>query len=188
MRSCLAVVIGLVIGAALSFTMLAVAALAGRSRGNCPEAPVAGWSVRVDVPRAMVQKELLSKQLLVLSQGTFAITDWAGASCGHILIRGEWQGTNGWRLASIGVEVSLLVSEDGTLKVVPVSLWSGQLPLSLRLLPRDWIEPVMQPLEQQLNATVGQQLQGSGLAICDVRAGDYGISIYFCQRGAKATE
>ena len=187
MRSCLAVAIGLVIGAALSFTMLAVAALAGNSGRDCPETLVPGWAVRVDVPKEIVEKELLGKPVLVSSQGTLTITDLSGVSCGHILISGEWKSSGGWRLAGIGTEVSLLVGEGGALEVAPMSLWFGRLPLSLRWLPREWIKPVVRPLEQQLNATAGQQLRGSGLVICDARAGDYGISLYLCQMEASTT-
>lgn len=177
MRAFGGVILGLIIGAALSFSVLAVAALASRSEQACTEPP-AGWMVRADVDAAFLRAQLPAEPLY-LGAGRIDITDASGSGCSRLSVRGRWHGPYGLRPADFAIELDLAVVEGGA-AVRPATLWLGRLPLPLGWLPPQWSAPALQPVTEGLGQVLGPRPEASGLRLCHLASDAGGLSAYFC--------
>lgn len=171
------VIAGLVIGAALSFSALAVVSLVGRQEGTCGEDAPPGWLIRAEVPWDGIGREL-SSVAVPLAGGTLKLREVGPGECGGILVWADW--TGGVRLPRLGLEVG---AGEGTADLRPVGVHLGQIRLPLSWLPERWLERVGVPLAQAGGAVLTRQLQGEGMSLCGLRGELTGLAVYLCRDG-----
>ena len=180
MRGCASVLLGLLIGAALSFAALAILALAVVPA--CPQSPPTDWRVRLDVPRDLLLREAGAQPLSLPGAGTFAMTDVRSGRCGHLIVRGEWHAPGDWSLSNVGIELAVEAGSGALLDITQESLWLGRLPLPLGWLPRDWTQPYLRPIADEMGGALDRELGPSGLRLCGVVGSADGLSAYLCDR------
>ena len=179
MRSCAGVLAGLVVGAALGFAALAVAALVDRDTAGCALSAPAGWLVRAEIPRAVIEDELVQGRL-TFDQGAAVITAVEPLACGRLLVRARWEAAAGWSIPSLGLELRVRAGEDSPMAVRPLRLWFGRLPLCVGWLPEAWIEPVVGPLSEAAGEAMRGQLGKQDLGLCGVSGWEGYLVVYLC--------
>ncbi|NPV07531.1 MAG: hypothetical protein HPY83_06150 [Anaerolineae bacterium] len=177
MRVGMGVVAGLVIGAALSFSALAVVSLVGGTEDICGEDAPTGWLIRAEVPWGGVSREV-SSVAVPLAGGRLRLREVGPGECGSILVWADWIG--GMRLPRLGLE---LEARQGAADLRPAGVLFGQLRLPLSWLPEPWRERIGVPLAQAGQAVLTRQLQGEGMSLCGLRGESSGLAVYLCRDG-----
>lgn len=175
------VLAGLVVGAAVVFAALAVMSIV-TGRDSCAQVAPQAWSIRLDVPVAMLEEQLPAEPIPV-GAGELHITGVSGTECGGVLVVGDWAYPDGPELDNVGLELALDATADG-IALRPRTLWFGRLPVDLGWLPDGLWQPLLAGADAQLQATLAGSLAQSGMQACGA-AGDSGaVSVYLCEGNA----
>lgn len=178
MRGCLGVLAGLIIGAAISFAVLAVAvAGAGTGAGQgCSVVAPEGWLIQVKVPWSEVRAEVSSTELPVVG-GLLRIDSVEPAPCGGIRVWAEWEGF-GTEVDGLGL---VLESTPGARQLRPVEMvLGGRLKVSLSGLPNEWLDRLAGPVTQAGGTALARRLQSNGMGLCGLMGLEDGLALFLC--------
>ena len=180
MRGCSGFVVGIIIGAALGFALLATVALTSGGGAVCATTQPPAWAMRADLPTASLQAEIVGQTLALPAIAAITIREVRSRPCRRALVYADVTGVNGWRLQNVGLEATFAADQAGKLSVQPTTIWFGRLPVPIGWIPRAQIEPGLGQVEQALDQGLRQAVAGSGLRICGLASSDTALSVYLC--------
>lgn len=175
MRGFLGVVAGLIIGAAISFAVLAAAVTAANTDPECHVSAPDGWLIQVVVPWSEVQREVSSTRLPVAG-GSLTIEAVEPAPCGRTQVWAAWEGAG---VGTGGLGLTLESTGDAS-RLRPVEVAVGRLRVSLRQVPDSWLDRLAAPVAQAGGAALARRLQGEGMGLCGLVGLEEGLALFLC--------
>lgn len=175
MRGCLGVLAGLIIGAAISFAVLAVAISAGSGEETCAATAPSGWLIQVVVPWEEIEREV-SSSAVPAAGGLLTVRAVRPAPCGRMEVQATWEGA-GRTLRGLGL---VLEGTPGAQELRPVELVLGRLHVPLGWVPPAWLSRLAGPIAQAGGSALARGLQGDGMDLCGLVGLDKGLALFLC--------
>jgi hypothetical protein len=182
-KGCSGTILGLVIGAALAFAMLAALAVASHNASACSASQPASWSLRADLPAGLLSQQMAGQAWTLADGTTVTVRGAHSRTCQRLVVYADASTIGGWRVSNIGLELALVLDTGGGLQVQPTTLWFGRLPVPIGWLPRQCLDPLAQQVNRAVNSGMQQALSSSGLRVCGLASSDSSISVYLCPAG-----
>jgi hypothetical protein len=182
-RGCLGAMLGLVIGAALAFALVASVAVASRNVPACSVSQPENWSLRADLPASLLSQQMAGQAFALPDGTTVTAREARSRTCQRLVVYADAATTGGWRVSSIGLESVMSLDPGGRLQVQPTTLWFGRLPVPLGWLPRQYMEPLTRQISHAIDSGMQQALASSGLRACGLASSDRSVSVYLCPAG-----